>query len=214
MNQPEQHERGKAFAVLPAAGMSRRMGCSKLLLPWRGDAGVPTTTILHRVLKTYLASSVDMVVLVARREDDSVIQIGRQLGVELVVPSEPPAEMKVSVQLALEHIGRCFQPQDSDTWLLSPADTPRVTSSLVNSVLRVRQETHAGVVVPTCRGKAGHPTAFAWSLAAEVPRLAEGEGIRELLKHHEVWRGIERRCHSRRHRYARRLCPFPWTASQ
>ncbi len=191
MNQLAMNRRQAGYAVIPAAGTSRRMGRPKLLLPWhhaasKGDASKSDITILEHVLTEWITSDVDAVVLVARHTDQLVADIGRRMGVEVVVPPVVPLEMKVSVQLALQYIGRRSAPQSDDTWLLSPADIPRVTSKLINQVLRARHETGAEVLVPTCGGQPGHPTAFAWSLAGEVEQLAAGEGVNRLLQRRNV----------------------------
>jgi len=53
----------RAFAIVPAAGLSRRMGAPKLLLPW-GSA-----TVIEAVVARWRASPVERIVVVVRRDD-------------------------------------------------------------------------------------------------------------------------------------------------
>ncbi|MEZ6078052.1 MAG: NTP transferase domain-containing protein [Pirellulaceae bacterium] len=69
------------FAIVPAAGRSRRMGQSKLLLPWRG------TTVIEHVIEAWLRSRVTQVVVVARRDDLELTRRVARQPVVLVRPS-------------------------------------------------------------------------------------------------------------------------------
>ena len=88
----------RSFAILPAAGRSARMGSHKLLLPWQGR------TLIDHVLDVWKASEVTCTVIVVRADDTRLIDVCRRHDVHLVLPELAPAEMKISVQLALRHI--------------------------------------------------------------------------------------------------------------
>ena len=166
--------------MIPAAGESRRMGHPKLLLPWRDS------TVLQCVLAVWKASDVCATVLVVRPEDTQLAEIGRHMDVDVVVPEVAPSEMKLSVQVALDYIGRRYRPVDADTWLLCPADVPNVTQQTIRKVLTLRADSAADIVVPVFGGCRGHPVAFSWRLARDVEHFGAAEGVNALLNRHVV----------------------------
>ena len=80
-----------AYAIIPAAGKSVRMGSPKLLLPWRSG------TILDAVLSAWGASQVTRTLVVARRSDLALHAVVLAHGATLVLPPEDPIDMKASI---------------------------------------------------------------------------------------------------------------------
>jgi molybdenum cofactor cytidylyltransferase len=170
----------RSFAVVPAAGESRRMGRPKLLLPWRGG------TVIETVLTTWRASSVQRIVVVVGPGDVALADKVRGDRVDVVIPTIPPPDMKASVLYGLDHLQRTFQPQPTDAWLLAPADLPHLPRAIIDEVLRSYDPTAPSVIVPTLSGKRGHPVLFPWQLVAEVHTLAQDEGLNALLPRHPL----------------------------
>lgn len=169
----------RAFAIVPAAGRSRRMGQPKLLLPW-GNA-----TVIEAVLAAWRSSRVSAVVSVLHSADERLAARCRAAGVEVVTPDPPPAEMRDSVQAGLEWVARTRQPLADDVWMLAPADMPTLTAEAIDAVLNADAERDR-IVIPTHGGRRGHPVRFPWALADEVTRLAPDEGLNQLARRHPV----------------------------
>lgn len=170
----------RSFAIVPAAGRSKRMRVPKLLLSWRGRP------LLEHVLDAWRASRVDRVVLVVHPDDDEIATIGRAGCAEVVVPELPPEDMKASVLYGLEFIEQHEQPTSHDVWLVAPADMPRLPTSAINAVLDAHDQSRPRIIVPRYESRRGHPVLFPWKLAVEVEELAPKEGINRLLTLHEV----------------------------
>jgi molybdenum cofactor cytidylyltransferase len=172
----------RSFAVIPAAGRSRRMGQPKLLLPWEN------TTVIEHTLAAWRASRVDVVVVVVHPDDRELAKRCRHAGATVVVPPQPPPEMKDSVACALEYLRGQQSPQSEDVWLLAPADVPRLSAAIVDRLLdeQARTGNRTEILVPVHDGRRGHPVLFPWPLADEVARLAEQEGVNALLDRHAV----------------------------
>ena len=170
----------RAFAIIPAAGESRRMGgVAKLLLPVQG---VPL--IAHTLAAWQAAGLVPLVVI--RPADNQLSEICRAYGAEVLRAETPPADMKISVQLALRHLQRYSLPANF-AWLLAPADMPRLSPAIIARLI----DEHAAAVnksilVPTILGKQGHPVLFPWSLAPQVFELSPNEGVKALLTRNPV----------------------------
>lgn len=168
----------RSFAIVPAAGASRRMGRPKLLLPWRG------ATVIDRVLDIWLASRVSRVAVVVRPGDEALERTCRGRDVDVVVPRQPPPEMKDSVLAGLEHVAARYQPAAEDVWLLAPADMPRFRSETIDLLLQQHDPRTPRILVPRFEQRRGHPILLPWPLAGEVAALAADEGIRALLERH------------------------------
>lgn len=177
----------QTFAIIPAAGRSERMGRPKLLLPWGAQ------TLIEHVIRTWRASRVQRVVLVAHPKDGQLAQLAASAGAEVVQPTVPPPDMKASVLAALDHLS-ASQPEPSDAWLLAPGDMPGLTSATIDLVIATycvsvqAGPSSAGVWVPWFNGRRGHPALFPWSLAPEVASLGKDEGLNALFTRHRVHR--------------------------
>ncbi len=166
------------FAIVPAAGRSRRMGQPKLLLPW-GEG-----TIIESVLSSWHASQVEAAIVVVHRDDQKLADICRGVGAEVVVPSEPPPEMKDSIRYGLEHVMRLSAGTAPAGWLLAPADMPGLSVDVIDRVIEESKSQPSKIVIPTHEQQRGHPVCFPWALAEEVMLLAPDEGVNVLRKRH------------------------------
>jgi molybdenum cofactor cytidylyltransferase len=156
------------------------MGQPKLLLPYRN------ATVIESVLKAWKQSRIDQVVAVVRRSDNDLALRCRAGGALLVQPAHDPLEMKLSVAAALELVADRFEPSEDDAWLLAPADIPRLSATLIDRLLAEFLATESAIVAPCRDGRRGHPVVFRWSLAQEVFRLSEDEGVNALVSRHDV----------------------------
>ncbi len=168
------------IAILPAAGRSTRMGRPKLLLPWRG------ITLLAHVLGNWRRSAAKAVIVVVHPEDEEIAKIVRAAGAEAVIAPAPPPDMRASVQLGLRWAAEHCGMEESDAWLLAPADCPQITAPLIDRIAAARNGSPESIVVPVHGRRRGHPVAFPWPLAAEVEQLGENEGVNALLARHPV----------------------------
>jgi molybdenum cofactor cytidylyltransferase len=170
----------RAFAVVPAAGRSQRMGRPKLLLPWRN------ATVIEHVLAAWLASDVERVVVVVHPDDASLAEICRRAGAEVVIPPAAPPEMKDSVLHALDFLRVAAAPSASDVWLLAPADMPTLPTAAIDLVIAAHDPDDARILVPRHAGRRGHPVLFPWPLCDEVARLGPSEGLNQLRRRFPV----------------------------
>jgi molybdenum cofactor cytidylyltransferase len=170
----------RAFAIVPAAGTSSRMGQPKLLLPLNGQP-----LVLH-TLAAWRRSKVDCVVIVVRPGDDGLANLVRSTGTEVVVPPTPPLDMKASIQAALRHIEQQHNPIDSDSFLVAPADMPRLSPAIINRLIQEHGPDSRLILAPSHQGRHGHPALFPWPFSAQVLALGDEEGLDHLVRQHEV----------------------------
>jgi molybdenum cofactor cytidylyltransferase len=177
-------------AIILAAGLSRRMGAQKLLLPYAGR------TLIGQVAGQVAASGVDRIVAVTRGCDapagraDGVAEALAGLGVErlaIVVNPDAEGDMLSSVRCGL----RAF-PGECEGFLVVLGDQPTITAGLINRMIATFDESNpaasraAGrrIVVPAHQHRRGHPILFAASYSREVLTGFEGVGLRGLLAAH------------------------------
>jgi molybdenum cofactor cytidylyltransferase len=165
----------RSFAIVPAAGHSRRMGRPKLLLP---DGEV---TVIETVLTAWQASRVTQTVVVVRQDDQALAETCRQHNVSVVIPDKDPPEMKDSVVAALDYLRNSWQPRDSDVWLLAPADLPDLSPAVIDLLLQSYEADPSDTVVPIHDGRRGHPVLFRWSVVSQIALLGPDEGINCLV---------------------------------
>jgi molybdenum cofactor cytidylyltransferase len=170
----------RSFAIVPAAGRSRRMGRPKLLLPWGGG------TVIDAVLAAWRASRVTQTVVVVHPEDEPLAQVCRSSGADVVVADPPPEDMKASIGRGLRHVAARFQPAPRDVWLVAPADLPLLSAVVIDAVLAAHDPSRPAIVAPQSAGRRGHPVLFPWPLSTEVDLLPADVGIKELLSRHPV----------------------------
>jgi molybdenum cofactor cytidylyltransferase len=169
----------RTFALIPAAGQSRRMGQPKLALPL-GDR-----TVLECVVAAVLSGGVAEVWVVVGPGTAFLQPLAEQSGARVhVLPEETP-DMRATVLAGLARIEVQFHPSDNDAWFLLPADHPTLQPRVVNALLAaaVQHPTHS-IVLPTFAGKRGHPTLFRWKHVAGIRELPADRGLNAYIRAH------------------------------
>lgn len=169
----------RAFAVVPAAGRSVRMGRPKLLLPW-GDDG---RALVEVVLAAWRDGGATHTVVTVHPDDTALAAVCRAAGAEVVVPSQPPPDMKASVAAALAYIAERYAPTDADVWLVAPADLPRLAPSVIALLLQTFDPLRPAIWRPMHAGRGGHPLLLPWSAAAALSQIPVDRGLDYLLEH-------------------------------
>ena len=152
------------------------MGKPKLLLPWKQGR------IIDAVLGAWLASQVDQVIVTVRADNRSLQKRCLAHDVEVVVPEQPPIDMKRSVLYGVDYLRRRYQPADADCLLLAPADMPELSAPLIDILLAAHDPEDPRLLAPEVDGKRGHPLLIPWQLAGEIGRLEEDQGINVLCE--------------------------------
>ncbi len=160
-------------ALVLAAGQSRRMGTQKLLLPWKGQP-----LIVH-VVDELLRSPVDQVFVVINEQGKQIREAIAGRRVHFVTNADAEGEMLSSVRCGL-----IAMPEQCAAVLVALGDQPSITADVVGKLVRARQTTGRGIVVPTYRGRRGHPLLLAMHYRDEILTRYEDVGLRGLLRAH------------------------------
>lgn len=160
-------------AAILAAGESRRMGTPKALLVYRGRSFLEHLRDVVRHPRVGLVR----VVLGAHAE-----QILAHLGLpesEVVINPSWPEGQLTSIHAAIHRL-----PEISEGLLICPVDHPLISPSLVDELIRRFDAGGGQIVVPTYRGRRGHPVIFAASLFSELLAAPREIGARAVVRAH------------------------------
>ena len=164
------------FAIIPAAGHSRRMGQPKLLLPWRG------TTVIAHLVGELRAAGIPRVFVVLRSDDEALYSaVVAANAVPLQPPTDPP-DMRSSVEYGLNIAAKDLANPTDGGWLLVPADHPIVSRTTVTALQRAWQPEVRQILIPTFDGQRGHPTLFSCDFSREVAAIPADCGLNWLVR--------------------------------
>jgi CTP:molybdopterin cytidylyltransferase MocA len=155
---------GSVAAVVPAAGLSSRMGRLKALLSF-GEV-----TALERVVGLFVSSGVSDVRVVVGHAADRLAPVLRSLGVASVSNPDYARGMFTSVVAGV----RSLNP-DVDAFFFLPVDIPLVRPATIRRLLDAWADDRNEVLHPTLDGHRGHPPLIG---GAHIPGIAgwNGEG--------------------------------------
>ena len=161
------------YAIVTAAGRSRRMGTQKLLLPFAG------TTVIEHVVTQLFAGPLRDVLAVVSDPGNAVAQTASRAGAKPVVNPDPDGDMLSSVRCGVRAL-----PPDCDAALVALGDQPTVRTALVAAVLDEYGRHPTSIVVPAHEGRRGHPVLIPSECFADVLTRYDGIGLKGLLEQH------------------------------
>ena len=167
-------------AIVPAAGLSVRMGRPKLTLPVDGG------TVIASVVTALIDGGVETLVVVVPPgnvvgQSDLVRSVkAAGPGVHVIEPDEQPPDMRTSVEIGLGFLAE--QGETPETVLLAPGDLVGATPRLVADVIAAARVNPGRIVVPVVLGKRGHPVLLPWARAQEIHSLPNDVGVNALLR--------------------------------
>ncbi len=164
----------RVFAIVPAAGLSRRMGRPKLLLEVDGRP------LLLAMLEPLAAASVAGIVLVTRHDIAMRVKLERLPGLIVANNEDDESEMVDSVRIGLRTWLERQPPAEHDGFLVCPADQPGIATADFEACVAAFRAAPDRIVIATYRGRAGHPLIFPAALAAFVQSPACDHGLHAL----------------------------------
>ena len=161
------------WAVILAAGESRRMGRQKLLLPF-GEA-----TVVEAVVRTALASGVDRALVVLGADREAVRAKLEPSGADFAVNEMFADGMLSSIQTGFRAL-----PPEAEAAVVMLGDQPFLPPQVVDEVVRGYRESGKGIVIPVFRTRRGHPVLVDLKYREEVLALDPSDGLRHLMRTH------------------------------
>lgn len=162
-------------AVVLAAGLSSRMGQSKVLLPW-GD----NKTIIEHIIEQLIVARVDHIVVVTGHMAQEVKDIVKPLGVKVVFnraykTGEMLSSLKAGLKAMPDHIAAA---------MVVLGDQPRIQPKVIYQVLSAYAEGTYEIVAPSYRMKRGHPILIGRRYWSEILNLPRNGAPRDVINAH------------------------------
>ena len=164
----------RVSAIVPAAGLSRRMGQPKPLLPW-GDG-----VIIEQVVRTLRAAGVDDVIVITGAQAEAVRTAAQRAGARCVHnPDYAEGDMLSSLQIGLQ----ALEPTVSAA-LIALADQPLMRKLNVQRILLAYAEGRGRIVAPSHQMRRGHPILIDRRYWGDLLALPPGSAPRDAINRH------------------------------
>ena len=141
--------------VILAAGESTRMGRDKALLPWPVDGSTADETFLSSAIRLF-SPQVDIVLVVAGKNESGLAPIVYAQGASLVVNPDPARGQFSSLQAGLHEVLNRGRDAAMITLVDRPPVQPATLQFLMDEFERILAHS-IWAVVPEFQGKHGHP---------------------------------------------------------
>jgi molybdenum cofactor cytidylyltransferase len=158
-------------AIILAAGLSRRMGQAKLLMPVGGRA------IIRYVVESVLAGGVDSVWVVTGPDVEPIEAALAGFEVQIVVNPAPEEGQAGSVRTGIAAL-----PPSVDAVLIALGDQPSLAPSIIPALLAARRASPKLIVAPRYRDGQGNPVLFKREIFPELLRLTGDQGARPIIQ--------------------------------
>jgi molybdenum cofactor cytidylyltransferase len=155
-------------AIVLAAGKSERMGTPKALLPLRGR------TFLDNILEAISQSSVQRTVVVVGHHK-AEIEGHVSPGTPVIYNPDYEQGMITSLQAGIRAL-----PHEATAALLFLVDHPLVQHDTIE--LLIKNVAPGRIILPTFKGRRGHPVLFAADILQEILSLTTSQGANIVVR--------------------------------
>ena len=160
---------GEIWAIILAAGESKRMGVPKMLLPFDGS------TMIEKVISNVSESKVSKIIVVLGSGKEALIEKIGKLSVMYCNNDNYKDGMLSSVKCGFDNL-----PSDFKAVLVFQGDQPLITPDVINSVIDTYISSGKGLVIPVYKGKRGHPLLIDVKYRHELEKITPDEGLHSL----------------------------------
>ncbi|HXQ26245.1 MAG TPA: nucleotidyltransferase family protein [Candidatus Acidoferrales bacterium] len=168
------HRRPLAAAIL-AGGESRRMGAPKALLPYRDGK-----TFVEHLLEVTRHPRVGLIRIVVGAHAEEIRQRISAHAASIVENPDWRQGQLSSIQAAI----RSLPAGGTEGMILCPVDHPIVSAALIAQLIDVFDSSGKPIVLPTFRGRRGHPLIFRSTLYDELLAASPEVGARQVVWAH------------------------------
>lgn len=161
------------WAIVLAAGESRRMGTPKLILPF-GEV-----TMIETVVHTLPRSKVDKVLVVLGSDREKIMPLLAGKDVDTVINPRYQEGMLSSIQAGFQAL-----PQEVEAVLVCLGDQPLIPVSVLDQMIECYKKGEKGIILPVYKKKCGHPILIDTKYKDEVLNISPAVGLRALTHNH------------------------------
>lgn len=167
----------RMYAIIPAAGFSRRMGRDKQLIEIGGRP------MLLNIVDTMIDAGVSHVMVVTRRAIAESLGLPHRVRVQVAFNEDESTEMIDSVRIGLHALLQHFSNHPAG-YLVCPGDLPSLSANDVRACLDAFVKNANQITIASHSGRRGHPLIFPASMAAFVQSPACNRGLNAICLAH------------------------------
>ena len=160
---------GEIWAIILAAGESKRMGRPKMLLTFNNR------TMLENVIGNVTGSDVDNTLVVIGAERVAITELVNKSSVKHCYNDNYKKGMLSSVKCGFRNL-----PSDYEAVLVFQGDQPLIFPNVINRLIAEYRSSERGIVIPVYNKKRGHPILIDRKYRAEIEKISDDKGLREL----------------------------------
>lgn len=166
-------------AIILGAGLSTRMGCAKLLLPWKN------TTILGNIVSALASNGIQDIIVVVHPNHDQLKEHVQNLSNDYPVRSISnesflPEDMLTSIQYGLKAIN-----SSPSAALIVLGDQPQIEEDTIHRIILLHLQTISSIIIPSFSMRRGHPWLIPYRLISQFIKLQHPFTPRDFLEQHE-----------------------------
>lgn len=158
------------WAIILAAGSSRRMGTQKMLLPF------DESTIIETVINNVLNTNIENVMVVLGADHHKIRNAVDYLPVQFCHNDQHEMGMLSSVMCGFRSL-----PENANAALVYLGDQPGIPSIVTDTILEAYNEELQGIVIPVYNHRRGHPLLVDLKYRREIQKLDLEQGLRSLM---------------------------------
>jgi molybdenum cofactor cytidylyltransferase len=162
------------WAIILAAGESKRMNVPKMLLPFNGK------TMIEKVIDNVTRSEVFRTLVVLGSYGDEILEAISHLPVSHCYNENYRCGMLSSVKCGFRNL-----PLHYNAVIVFPGDQPMIEPEVINQIIKAYRETGKGIIIPVYRKKRGHPLLIDFKYRDKIDKLSDDEGLRSLAEMHQ-----------------------------
>lgn len=149
------------------------MGKNKLLLPWGKK------TIFEHCLETLLRSEVKEVIVVINDRLKELIPPINTQKIKVIINPHYKRGMSTSIRQGVQTIA-----PGSEGILIALGDQPFIKTRTINAMIKAFARGKDGIIVPSFKGKRGHPVIFHRRFRRELLNLKGDAGGKSIVERH------------------------------
>lgn len=161
------------WAMILAAGESKRMGKPKLLLPY-GEK-----TIIETIVETVVSSNVENTLIILGSDREKIEEKIKNSPVKIVYNRDFRSGMLSSVQCGFKAV-----PEETRAVLVVLGDQPKISADVIDKLIDAYKSTGKGIVLPVYKKERGHPVLIDVKYGEEVENLSPEVGLRGTVYNH------------------------------
>ncbi len=165
-------------AVILSGGESSRMGSPKALLPVDGQS------FIERIVGALQASRVGRILVVLGHHASEIGPRIQHLSVTVVVNQDYRKGQLSSLVAAIQFLEAEEGTEPIDGLMVHLVDHPFLSPALVDKMIERFYQSGKWVVVPTYKGKRGHPVLFSKELFSELLDAPLEQGAKRVVHGH------------------------------